>query len=67
MNFYQRYSSIRDRKGLTDYKVSQLTGLAPSTISEWKTENATPKTDSVVALAGALGVTTDDLLRDVET
>lgn len=61
MNFYERYAAIRDEKGLSDYKVAKLSGVAPSTISGWKTEGDEPKLETASRIANALGVPLDDL------
>lgn len=60
---YSKYAAIRDSKGLSDYKVSKATGIAPATISDWKAGRTTPKADKLLILARYLGVTIEDLLE----
>ena len=38
---YTKYARLRDKKGYTNFKVCTLTGIAPTTMSDWKkrTEN----------------------------
>ena len=65
---YQRYASLRDAAGLNDFKVSNMTGISPATISDWKTGKSTPKTDKLLKIAAALNVTLNDLVeQEVET
>ena len=33
---YQKYSELRDARGLTDYQVAQQTGIPQSSIYDWK-------------------------------
>ncbi|HCG58575.1 MAG TPA: XRE family transcriptional regulator [Lachnospiraceae bacterium] len=60
---YGTYAKIRDDRGLTDYRVSKDTGIAPATLSDWKTGKTTPKADKLYTLAKYLGVTIEDLLK----
>lgn len=53
---YQQYEEYRNAKGYTDYKVSSLTGIAPTTFSEWKHGKYTPKIDKMVRIAKVLEI-----------
>lgn len=44
---YEDYAEIRDRLALTDYKVSQATGISRTTLSAWKKGNYIPKQDKI--------------------
>lgn len=63
---YGKYATIRDSKGLTDYRVSKDTGIAPATLSDWKNGKTVPKADKLFIIAKYLGVTIEDLLADKE-
>lgn len=59
---YERYAKIRDFRGLTDYKVTKLTGIkGTATISNWKNGKYTPKDDKMQDIADALEVDKDYL------
>lgn len=61
-HMYERYAKIRDEKGLTDYAVSKATGIAPSTISDWKSGRTTPKVDKLAKIARFLDVRIEDFI-----
>lgn len=48
---YKKYAKLRDERGITDYKVSQETGIATATLTEWKNGKYQPKIDKIVVLA----------------
>lgn len=59
---YEDYSVLRDTAGLTDAKVSELSGVAPSTLSDWKAGRYKPKVDKLAKIAAALGCGLEELL-----
>lgn len=64
-NLYERYEQIRDLRGYTDYKVTQLAGIkGTATISNWKNGKYIPKEDKMKAIADALEVSLDYLKGD---
>ena len=66
---FAKYEALRDKKGVTDYRVSIDTSIPKSTFSEWKngdTGRSVPKVDKLVKLAAYFGVTVEDLLEEVE-
>ncbi|MBQ0113319.1 MAG: helix-turn-helix transcriptional regulator [Bacteroidales bacterium] len=58
---YERYSKIRDSKGLNDSKVSKGTGVAKATLSDWKNGKTQPKLNKLQAIADFLGVKLTDI------
>ena len=48
---YNKYIALRDKKGVTDYRVSEETGITKSTFTDWKTGRSKPKFDKLMALA----------------
>lgn len=61
---YEVYAELRDKKGVSDYRVSQETGITKSTFSDWKSGRSIPKIDKVKKIADYLGVTIDELLAE---
>ena len=55
LSTYAVYAKHRDAKGLKDYYIAQATGIAPSTMSEWKHGIYTPGFLKLVAIAKFLG------------
>lgn len=53
---YKKYAELRDKKGVTDYRVSSETGVSTATLSSWKNGVYTPKADKLLLLANYFGV-----------
>ena len=62
--YYKNYSRIRDRKKLTDYRVATDTGIARSTLSEWKKGLLTPNLKNMKILADYFGVSLDEMTKE---
>ena len=60
---YEKYAELRDKKGLTNYRVSADTGIPKSTFSEWKSGRSKPKVDKLKVLADYFGVSLESLLE----
>ena len=61
---YEKYAALRGAKGVTDYRVSEATGIPKSTFSDWKSGRSKPKTEKLQKIANYFGVSVDDLLED---
>lgn len=53
---YSKYAELRDKRGLTDYRVSKDTGLSTVMLSNWKQGHYKPKADKLKILAEYFGV-----------
>ena len=62
MPSYEKYASIRDAKGVSDYQVWKDTGIATATLSDWKNGISKPKTDKLKILADYFKVSIDYFL-----
>lgn len=60
---YEKYVMLRDKKGVTDYRVSVDTGITKSTFSEWKSGRSQPKVDKLKILADYFGVSIEYFLE----
>lgn len=61
---YRKYAELRDARGMSDYRVSKETGVAQSTLSDWRNGISTPKADKLLLIARALGVTMEQLFEE---
>lgn len=59
---YARYETLRDVRGMTDYRVGVEAGIAASTLSDWKNELSTPKADKFLLIAKLFNVPLEELL-----
>ena len=48
---YEKYVELRDKKGVTDYRVSKDTGITKSTFTDWKNGRSAPKVEKLALLA----------------
>lgn len=63
---YGKYVKLRDQKEVTDYRVSEDTGITKSTFSDWKSGRSKPKIDKLKILADYFGVPIEYFLEDEE-
>lgn len=59
---YDVFARLMKLKGCTAYQVSKATGIAQSTLSDWKSGKSTPKSDKIKILAEYFGVTPEYLM-----
>lgn len=59
---YERFAELMKEKGVTAYKVSSDTGIAQSTLSDWKSGKITPKIDKLILLADYFDVDVEYLV-----
>lgn len=60
---YAKYAKLRDKKGVTDYRVSEDTKITKSTFSDWKSGRSNPKIGKLKILADYFGVSIEYFLE----
>ena len=60
---YSTYEKYRSMMELTDYNISKQTGIATSTLSEWKHGSYTLKLDKQLRIAEILGIPAELVLE----
>lgn len=63
---YRKYAELRDSRNMTDYKVAHDTGIAASTLSDWKRGVYTPKVDKLMLIAKYFDVPIEYFLTEGE-
>ncbi len=63
---YNKYATLRDKAGVTDYGVSKETGISTATLTNWKYGRYNPKVDKLKTLADYFGVSIEYFLSDAE-
>ena len=61
---YGRYVALREKKGVTDYRVAVETGITKSTFSDWKSGRSVPKADKLLSLAKYFDVPVEYFLEE---
>ena len=59
---YSNYERLLRLNNTTSYKVAKATGIAHSTLSDWKKGRSVPKSDKIVLIADYFGVDVSELL-----
>lgn len=63
---YDIFAKLIEERGITPYRVHKETGVAQSTLSDWKNGKGTPSVDKLKKIADFLGVSVDYLLTGKE-
>jgi transcriptional regulator with XRE-family HTH domain len=63
---YEIFEQLMKAHGYTAYKVSVETGIAQSTLSDWKKGKSTPKADKMQKIADLFNVSVDYLMTGKE-
>jgi len=53
-----------ETKGITQLELASQTGIAQSTISDWKRKKTNPSADKIMSICGVLDVSPFDVLQD---
>ena len=61
---YEKYVELRDKAKVSDYKVSEVTGITKSTFSDWKSGRSNPKIDKLLKIADYFGVSIEYFLKE---
>lgn len=67
VEMYERFVELLQEEGITAYRVSKETGVTQTTLSDWKTGRAIPKTATLQKIADYFGVTLDWLCGNSNT
>ncbi len=62
---YSKYVALRDKLGVTDYRVAMDTGITKSTFTDWKTGRSVPKFEKLLVLAKYFDVPVEYFAEDV--
>lgn len=64
---YEIFAKLLEQKGITPYRVYKETGVAQSSLSDWKNGKGTPSAAKLKLIADFLGVTVDYLMTGEES
>ena len=66
MNIYEKIFARLEELHMSQIELSRRTGIATSTISDWRKKKINPQADKLVAICKALDISLVDLLCDEE-
>ena len=61
---YKKFEALLTKNGITAYQVSKETGVATSTLTEWKNGTYKPKVDKLVKIARYFNVPLEYFLEE---
>jgi len=64
MKISERIFKLMDEKGVSQLQLAAETGIAQSTISDWKRKKTNPSADKIMAICDVLDVSPFDILQD---
>ena len=64
---YEIFAKLMSLKGCSAYQVSKATGIAQSTLSDWKSGKTAPKIDKMQKIADYFGVPVEYLMTGKES
>jgi len=67
MNIADRIQSLRKIKGVSQEELADKIGVTRQAVSKWESEQSTPDIEKVILLSDYFGVTTDYLLKGIES
>jgi transcriptional regulator with XRE-family HTH domain len=62
-----RIQSLRKSKGISQEELADKIGVSRQTVSKWESEQSVPDVDKVILLSDYFEVTTDYILKGIET
>ena len=60
---YEKYVELRDAKKVRDADVARVTGITPSTFSDWKRGKSVPKLEKLLKIAEFFDVSVEVFAR----
>jgi transcriptional regulator with XRE-family HTH domain len=63
----ERIFELLEERGMTQKEFANRTGIAQSTISDWKSKHTNPIAEKIMIICDTLNVTPEELLSGVDT
>lgn len=67
MTIADRVQSLRKSKGISQEELADKIGVSRQAVSKWESEQSVPDLDNVIIMSEFFGVTTDYLLKGIES
>lgn len=61
---YKNFKQLLEERNITAYRVGKDTGIAQSTLSDWKTGKSAPKVDKLIKISNYFGVPLERLIGE---
>lgn len=67
MKINEKLKMLMENKGITNYRLAKEIGCSPTTVGYWLQGKSAPTAESIQAIAGYFGVSTDYLMGTDDT
>lgn len=67
MNIADRIQNLRKAKGISQEELADKIGVSRQSVSKWESEQSVPDVDRVIAMSDYFEVTTDYILKGIES
>ncbi|MCL1965471.1 MAG: helix-turn-helix domain-containing protein [Firmicutes bacterium] len=67
MNIADRIQNLRKAKGISQEELADKVGVSRQAVSKWESEQSVPDIDKIIVMSDYFDVTTDYLLKGIET
>lgn len=67
MDIADRIQTLRKMKGLSQEELAENTGVSRQAVSKWESGQSAPDLDKIIIMSEYFGVTTDYILKGIET
>ena len=67
MNIADRIQSLRKMKGMSQEELADRIGVSRQAVSKWESEQSIPEIDKIIIMSDFFEVTTDYILKGIET
>lgn len=67
MNIADRIQYLRKTKGISQEELADKIGVSRQAVSKWESEQSMPDIDKVIIMSDYFGVTTDYIIKGIET
>ena len=67
MTISERIFKVMEEQGMTQLEFSKLTGIAQSTISDWRRKGTNPAADKLLIISNVLNISVYELLQDQDS
>lgn len=67
MNIAERILELRKKAGISQEQLAEAVGVSRQAVSKWESGNALPDIDKIILLSDYFRVTTDYILKGIET
>ncbi len=67
MNIADRIQSLRKTRGISQEELADRLGVSRQAVSKWESEQSIPDIDKIIIMSDFFDVTTDYILKGIET